>query len=85
MISSGRNLDAKPSMKSLFAYTAAQCARRSASSSNFHRCKIWLIVPVSAWKYLVDGGLIVRSHEQPSRPRVVTEHPTCDPGLFLPR
>ena len=33
---------------------------------------------------MVDGGLIVRSHEQPSRPRVVTEHPTCDPGLFLP-
>jgi hypothetical protein len=28
-------------------------------------------------------GLIVRSHEQPSRPRVVTEHPTCDPGLSI--
>jgi hypothetical protein len=35
VINSGRNFEAKPSTKSLFAYTAAQCARRSASSSNF--------------------------------------------------
>src|SRR3984893_736780 len=50
-ITSGRNFDAKPSTKSLLAKTAAQCLRRSASSSNFHRCTSWLIVPVSAWKY----------------------------------
>ena len=37
VINSGRNFEAKPSTKSLFAYTAAQCARRSASSSNFQR------------------------------------------------
>lgn len=35
-ITSGRNLEANPSTKSTFANTAAQCARRSASSSNFH-------------------------------------------------
>jgi hypothetical protein len=38
VISKGRNFEAKPSTKSLFANTAAQCARRSASSSNFQRC-----------------------------------------------
>ena len=35
--SNGRNYAANPSMKSLLEYTAAQCARRSASSSNFQR------------------------------------------------
>src|SRR5262249_21816293 len=47
---SGRNFTAKPSTKSLLANTEAQCARRSASSSNFQRCTSWLIIPVSAWK-----------------------------------
>jgi hypothetical protein len=37
VISSGRNFEAKPSTKSLFQYTDAQCARRSESSSNFQR------------------------------------------------
>src|SRR5262249_11325119 len=50
VISRGRNFEAKPSTKSLFEYTAAQCARRSASSLNFQRCRSWLIVPVSLWK-----------------------------------
>src|SRR5437870_214744 len=35
--SKGRNFTAKPSTKSLLAYTDAQCARRSASSVNFQR------------------------------------------------
>src|SRR5262249_36111704 len=50
VITSGRNFAAKPSTKSLFVYTAAQWARRPASSSNFQRWTSWLIVPVSAWK-----------------------------------
>ena len=33
----GRNFAAKPSTKSWLEYTDAQCARRSASSSNFQR------------------------------------------------
>ena len=43
----GGTLTRKASTKSLFAYTAAQCARRSASSSNFQDDS-WLMVPVSA-------------------------------------
>jgi len=39
--------------------------------------------PLRGRAKLFDGGLIVRSHEQPSGPRVVTEHPTCDPGLSI--
>src|SRR5215467_9155459 len=50
VMTSGRNFEAKPSTKSLLAKTAAQCFRRSSSSSNFQRWTSWLIVPVSAWK-----------------------------------
>jgi hypothetical protein len=35
----GGTSKAKPSTKSLFANTEAQCARRSAAPSNFHKCK----------------------------------------------
>src|SRR5262249_21623677 len=38
LITSGRNFEANPSMKSLFANTAAQCPRRSPSSLNFQMC-----------------------------------------------
>src|SRR5262249_60099439 len=38
LITSGRNFEANPPTKSLFANTAAQCARRSPSSLNFQMC-----------------------------------------------
>ena len=38
LITSGRNFEANPSTKLLFANTAAQCARRSPSSLNFQMC-----------------------------------------------
>src|SRR5262245_19374581 len=49
-MTSGRKRATKPSTKSLLAKTPAQCLRRSTSSSNFHRCTSWLIIPVSPWK-----------------------------------
>jgi hypothetical protein len=63
VISSGRNFEAKSSMKSLFANTEAQCARRSASSSNFHKCTKLIDGAVSLWKYPISSPLERRKAE----------------------